>query len=69
MKKSTIEDYAVVHSNNLVEAQNMAMELEKLIGKPPLFIEEISPITAISAGNGAVAISYTWNNDAKESTR
>jgi len=69
MKNSTIEDYAVVHSNNLVEAQNMAMELEKLIGKPPLFIEDISPITAISAGNGAVAISYTWNDDTKESTR
>ncbi|MDD4029227.1 MAG: DegV family protein [Caldisericia bacterium] len=68
MKNFTIEDYAVVHANNLVEAQNMALELEKLVGKPPLFIEEISPITAISAGDGAVAVSYTWN-ETKESTQ
>ncbi len=43
----------------------MAHTLESILQKPPLFIEEISSITSISAGRGAIAVSFICN-DAKE---
>jgi uncharacterized protein len=58
MKSKKIESYSVVHAQNLEEAQGLAQELEILIGKKPAFIEEISSITATSAGRGALAVSF-----------
>ncbi len=58
LKNNVIESYSVVHAQNLEEAKELAHELETLIGKKPAFIEEISSITATSAGRGALAVSY-----------
>jgi hypothetical protein len=53
-----IEDYAIVHAN----ADDRVASYEKiytdLIGKPPTYIMNISPIVAMNAGIGTVAIAY-----------
>jgi DegV family protein with EDD domain len=53
-----IEDYAIVHA----KADDRVASYEKiytdLIGKPPTYIMNISPIVAMNAGIGTVAIAY-----------
>jgi DegV family protein with EDD domain len=53
-----IEDYAIVHAN----ADDRVASYEKiytdLIGKPPTYVMNISPIVAMNAGIGTVAIAY-----------
>ncbi len=56
MKTSGVESYSIVHSNDLEGAQAYAKRFTDLIGFPPQYIEEISSITAISAGKKALAI-------------
>jgi len=56
-KKSRIRLYSIVHVNNPKEAVRMAEILEKLLQQKPDYIEEVSSITSISAGDGAVAVS------------
>ncbi|HAL65265.1 MAG TPA: fatty acid-binding protein DegV, partial [Bacteroidales bacterium] len=48
-------NYAITHFNNLKTAQRYSNELEKLTGKPPLFISEASPVLCINAGPGTVS--------------
>jgi hypothetical protein len=61
-KKGQIESYSIVHCNNRKEAEEMSHTLETILQKPPLFIEEISSITSISAGRGAIAVSFICND-------
>ncbi|MCD4826301.1 MAG: DegV family EDD domain-containing protein [Acholeplasmataceae bacterium] len=53
-----IEDYAIVHANADDRAQSYTEVYTDLIGKPPTYIMNISPIVALSAGIGTVAIAY-----------
>jgi uncharacterized protein len=53
-----IERYCVVHAEAPDKAAEYAGLLEKIIGKPPAFITEISPIVALNAGRGAVAVAF-----------
>lgn len=48
--------YAVVHAGNLAGARSFAARLEEAVGKPPLFIQEISPIIALNAGKDTLAV-------------
>ena len=48
--------YAIVHGRNPEGAQEFAVKLEQALGFPPLYIEEISPVLALHAGRGTVAI-------------
>ncbi|HSL64983.1 MAG TPA: DegV family protein [Gaiellaceae bacterium] len=48
--------YAVVHGHDLEAATDLAGRLERALGSPPLFVEEISAIVALNAGRGAVAV-------------
>jgi len=48
--------YALVHAGCLDKAQDFSVDLEKLTGKKPLFIQEISPIIALNAGKGTIAL-------------
>ncbi len=48
--------YALVHADMLEEAKDFALRLEALTGKKPLFIQEISPIIALHAGKGTMAV-------------
>lgn len=55
-KASAIERYCVVHADAEDKAAEYAVALEKLIGIPSAYIGEISPIVALNAGRGAVAV-------------
>jgi DegV family protein with EDD domain len=48
--------YALVHADMLEEAKEFGRRLEDLTGRKPLFIQEISPIIALHAGKGTMAV-------------
>lgn len=54
-----ISRYAIVHANNPDLAARYQRAFESIIGQPPVITTEISAITAIHAGIGAVAIAIT----------
>ena len=54
--ESPLRCYAVVHGHDHEAANELATKLERVLGFPPLFVEEISPIVALNAGRGAVAV-------------
>lgn len=53
-----LENYAIVHSDNPTAAKEYAAVLEKITGKPPLFINEVSSVVAAFVGRGAIGIGY-----------
>jgi fatty acid-binding protein DegV len=53
-----IEQYNIVHVNNPKGALELAEFITYIIGIRPAYITETSSIVAVSAGNGAVAVSY-----------
>lgn len=57
-KNNTVEQYSIVHVNNEAGAKELAKVLTKIIGKEPAYISETSSIVAVSAGEGAIALSY-----------
>lgn len=57
-KESGIESYSVVHINNLEEAKLYAQKLTQSLGQEPVYIEEVSSIIAVGAGQGAIAVGY-----------
>jgi DegV family protein with EDD domain len=54
--ESPLRCYAVVHGRNPEGALELAAKIEQAIGLPPLYIEEISPVLALHAGRGTVAV-------------
>lgn len=58
-EKEGISRYAIVHANNPELAERYQRAFETIIGHPPVIKTEISAITAIHAGIGAVAIAIT----------
>jgi len=54
--ESPLRSYAVVHGSNLDGAREVADKIEQAIGFPPLYVEEISPVLALHAGRGTVAV-------------
>ncbi|MDP1624008.1 MAG: DegV family protein [Bacteroidales bacterium] len=52
-----IWEYAITHANNASTAQWYALEMEKLTGKKPFFIEHASPALAANTGPGIACIS------------
>lgn len=61
--KGEVERYAMVHSLAADRAQKLAHIIERKTGKKPLFTELISPIVAMNAGIGAVAIAVTFKKE------
>jgi DegV family protein with EDD domain len=53
-----IEQYNIVHVNNEAGAKELARFMTPIIGFEPAYITETSSIVAVSAGEGAVALSY-----------
>ncbi len=49
--------YAITHANNNTAAQWYAMEMEKLTGKKPIFIDHASPALAANTGPGIACVS------------
>lgn len=58
MKNHKIAEYNIVHVNNEDGAKRLSDKMETIIGKPPVYITETSSVIAVSAGEGAVALSY-----------
>lgn len=58
LSSSRIEQYNIVHVNNEAGAQELSSIMKHIIGYEPDYIMETSSIIAVSAGEGAVAISY-----------
>lgn len=54
--ESPLRCYAIVHGRNPEGAREFAVKLEYVLGFPPLYIEEISPVLALHAGRGTVAV-------------
>jgi hypothetical protein len=57
-KKRGLDAFCVVHVQNEGEAFEIAAEIREKTGIEALYIVETSAVTAISAGRGAVAVSY-----------
>jgi DegV family protein with EDD domain len=53
-----IRRYAVVHANASERANRFADELEEALGFKSEYVTEISPVIALHAGEGAVAVAY-----------
>lgn len=58
LKNGPIHSWAIAHGMAEAEAQRLAKEIEKLVGKPPLFIGTLSPVLATHGGPGAVNIAW-----------
>lgn len=57
-RRGTIARYAVVHAGVPERARRYAEDLAGILGRPPEYIMEISPVVGIHAGIGAVAVAY-----------
>ncbi len=51
-----IDKYCIVHADAPGKAQEYERRLTRLLGMPPAYVTEISPIVALNAGRGAVAV-------------
>ncbi|MGL5087260.1 MAG: DAK2 domain-containing protein [Clostridium sp.] len=60
-EKDGIEKYTIVHGKGEKRLDSFEKELTKIIGKKPEFIEEVSSIVAMSAGENTLAIGLIKN--------
>ena len=59
-QEKKIWKYSLVHSQNLARAQKYAAQLEVIIGQPPAYIVDISPVIGVHNGLGTVAVTYMF---------
>jgi DegV family protein with EDD domain len=52
-----IWEYAISHAGNPEAAEWYAVEIEKITGRKPLFVDHASPVLAANTGAGVVAVS------------
>jgi DegV family protein with EDD domain len=52
--------YAVVHAQNLPRAQAYAREIEGMIGRPPAYIMDVSPVIGVHNGIGVVGVALMF---------
>jgi DegV family protein with EDD domain len=57
-KKYGIVSYSIVHGADINRANDLAKQVERILGFKEEYIAQISPIVGAVAGEGAVAISY-----------
>lgn len=65
VKQEKVTQYIIVHAEAEKRASNLAVKIEKIVGFKPLYITEISPIVAMNAGIGAVAVALTYEREVK----
>lgn len=58
VEKHGIESFAIVHANAKERAKQYAETYQKIVGKEPAYVMDISTIVAMNAGIGTVAIAY-----------
>jgi len=59
-EKGQLWNYAIVHARALDRAESYASALEKLLGKAPAYIQEISPVVGAHNGIGVVGIGIMY---------
>jgi uncharacterized protein len=62
LQRKPVVSYAVVHAQADARANRLARKIEALLGKKPEYITSISPIVAMNAGLGAVAVAVTYES-------
>ena len=63
VKLAPVEQYAIIHSESEKRASKLASMIEEVTGKKPLYMMSISPIVAMNAGIGAVAVALTYESE------
>jgi len=58
LKGEEVWEYAITHASNSPVAEYYAIEMEKMTGKKPLFIDHVSPVLVANTGPGVVAVSF-----------
>lgn len=58
LKGEEIWEYAITHAGNPEVADHYAVEMEKISGKKPIFMDHVSPVLVANTGPGVVAISF-----------
>jgi DegV family protein with EDD domain len=53
-------NYGIVHAQNEGRARSYAEALQKMLGKPPAFISEVSPVVGVHNGIGVVGVGLTF---------
>ncbi|MEI7981752.1 MAG: DegV family protein [Bacteroidota bacterium] len=56
--KNRVWGYTITHANNLATASWYAVEMEKLTGKKPIFIDHASPALVANTGPGVACIAF-----------
>jgi len=59
-KEGDIWNYAIVHAQNRDRAEKYAELLQNALGRPPLYIMDISPVVGVHNGIGAVGIGLMY---------
>lgn len=59
IKEGEVSEYAISYSGDYKKAADFVEKLEQITGKPPVYRCEISSVTALHVGEGAVAVSVT----------
>lgn len=52
--------YSILHTHDILSAEKYADQIKAVLGKPPEFIVDISPVVGLSAGLGALAVSLMF---------
>jgi fatty acid-binding protein DegV len=63
--RSEISQYVIVHADAEDRAMKLAGKIKKETGLDPLYITSISPVVAMNAGLGAVAVALTYKEEVK----
>ena len=58
--KNKIWEYAITHANNQKTADWFMIEMERITGKKPVFVEQASPALGANTGPGVVAVAYMF---------
>jgi len=56
LKDKKVWEYAIMHANNPDAAEWYSVEMEKLTGRKPLFVDNVSPVLAANTGEGVVGV-------------
>jgi len=56
-----ILEYAIGHVNNPQTARSLGEDLQRMIGKKPVYITDVSPLIGMHAGPGSVSVSLVEN--------
>lgn len=62
-KQAPVESYAIVHALAPERAQKLADQMENITGLKPLYTTMITPIVAMNAGIGAIAVAITFTKE------